>query len=35
VGRAPEQVEAFVKQVVEPVRERYRDALKQTPELKV
>jgi adenylosuccinate lyase len=35
VGRAPQQVEAFVKQVVEPIREHYRDNLLQTAELKV
>ncbi|MEM9416069.1 MAG: adenylosuccinate lyase [Planctomycetota bacterium] len=35
VGRAPEQVDAFVAQVVEPIRERYRDALGYAPALKV
>ena len=35
VGRAPEQVEAFVERVVEPVRARYKNALGQHVELKV
>jgi adenylosuccinate lyase len=35
VGRAPEQVERFVKEVVEPIRERYAKELGNTPELKV
>ena len=35
VGRAPQQVEAFVREVVEPIREHYRDHLLQTAELKV
>ena len=35
VGRAPQQVDAFLKQVVEPIRARYKDALGGTVELKV
>jgi adenylosuccinate lyase len=35
VGRAPEQVDAFVEKVVKPIRERYEDALGQRVELKV
>ncbi len=36
VGRAPEQVDAFVKQVVQPIRERYTMALKgENEELRV
>ncbi len=35
VGRAPEQTEAFVKNVVEPIRERYRKELGQDVTLKV
>ena len=35
VGRAPQQVEAFVEQVVEPVRKRYSKELGQGVELKV
>ena len=35
VGRAPQQVEAFVHQVVDPIRQRYRDQLNQRADLKV
>ena len=35
VGRAPEQVDAFIKDVVEPVRERYAGVLGDEVALKV
>jgi adenylosuccinate lyase len=35
VGRAPQQVEAFVREVVEPIRARYRGQLGQDVQLKV
>lgn len=35
VGRAPEQVDAFIREVVAPIRKRYRDVLGQRPELRV
>ncbi len=35
VGRAPEQVETFIRQVVEPVRQRYAASIKQAADLKV
>jgi adenylosuccinate lyase len=35
VGRAPEQVDEFVSDVVEPIRKRYREQLNQTAEVKV
>ena len=35
VGRAPEQVDAFIAQVVAPIRERYAAALDYDPSLKV
>lgn len=35
VGRAPQQVEQFIEQVVEPIRRRYRDQLGQEAALKV
>jgi adenylosuccinate lyase len=35
VGRAPEQVDHFVAEIVTPIRERYRDALGDAAELKV
>jgi adenylosuccinate lyase len=35
VGRAPQQVEAFVARVVEPIRQRYADHLAEAVELKV
>jgi adenylosuccinate lyase len=35
VGRAPQQVEQFVAQVIEPIRHRYRAELGQQVELKV
>ena len=36
IGRAPEQVDDFIAQVVNPIREKYRDLLhQQTEELRV
>jgi adenylosuccinate lyase len=35
VGRAPQQVVAFVEKVVGPIRARYNDVLGQAVELKV
>jgi adenylosuccinate lyase len=35
VGRAPQQVEAFVREVVEPIRRRYPAAASQAADLKV
>ncbi len=35
VGRAPQQVDDFIRDVVEPIRERYSDVLNQAVELKV
>ncbi len=35
VGRAPQQVDAFVAEVVEPIRQRYAEALGYDPTLKV
>lgn len=35
VGRAPEQVDEFIAEHVEPIRARYPDALAQTAEIKV
>lgn len=35
VGRAPKQVEEFIQQVVEPIRQRYRGRLMQSVDLKV
>ncbi len=35
IGRAPQQVDAFISQQVEPVRQKYRHALGQISELKV
>ncbi len=35
VGRAPQQVDQFLAEVVEPIRKRYRAELGYTPELKV
>ncbi|MEM6458907.1 MAG: adenylosuccinate lyase [Planctomycetota bacterium] len=35
VGRAPEQVDAFVAEVVEPIRQRYADRLTHDPSLSV
>ncbi|HZV04218.1 MAG TPA: adenylosuccinate lyase [Gemmataceae bacterium] len=35
VGRAPRQVEEFVAEVIEPIRQRYRDLLGQTAEVSV
>lgn len=35
IGRAPQQVDAFIKEIVEPIRGRYKDVLGQAVELKV
>ncbi len=35
VGRAPQQVDAFIEQVVDPIRARYKHDLNQTTDLKV
>jgi adenylosuccinate lyase len=35
VGRAPQQVDAFIEQVVEPIRKKYAESLVQGEELKV
>jgi adenylosuccinate lyase len=35
IGRAPAQVDAFITNVVEPVRARYRQALGEEPSLRV
>ena len=35
VGRSPEQVDAFIAEVVDPIRERYAEALAYDPTLKV
>ena len=35
VGRAPEQTEAFVNEIVEPIRARFRETLGQAVTLKV
>lgn len=35
IGRSPQQVESFVKDVVEPIRARYRQQLGQEAQLKV
>jgi adenylosuccinate lyase len=35
VGRAPEQVDRFVREVVDPIRARYRDDLREEPALRV
>jgi adenylosuccinate lyase len=35
IGRAPQQVEQFIQQVVEPIRRKYGRELEQTAELKV
>ena len=35
IGRAPQQVDAFLELVVEPIRHRYRASLGERPELKV
>lgn len=35
VGRAPEQVDEFLAEVIKPIRERYRESLDQEAELKV
>ena len=32
VGRSPEQVDAFIKHVIEPIRSRYADELNQAPD---
>jgi adenylosuccinate lyase len=35
VGRAPEQVDRFVREVADPIRARYRDDLREEPALRV
>ena len=35
VGRAPQQVDAFIEQVIAPVRHRYADQLGANPQLQV
>jgi adenylosuccinate lyase len=35
IGRAPRQVDTFIEQVVEPIRQRYAEALKYEPALNV
>ena len=35
VGRAPQQVDAFIEQVVAPIRQRYADAIAYDPTLNV
>ena len=35
IGRAPQQVDEFVKNIVTPIRKKYRKALAQKVELKV
>jgi adenylosuccinate lyase len=35
VGRAPEQVDQFIAEVVEPIRRRYADAARLSAEVKV
>jgi adenylosuccinate lyase len=35
VGRAPQQVDRFIAKVVEPIRQKYRNQLGQSAELKV
>src|SRR5690606_21843260 len=35
IGRAPEQVDHFIAEIVEPIRRRYGDALAYEPTLKV
>ena len=35
VGRAPEQVDEFIKEIVTPIRRRYRGGLGRKVELKV
>jgi adenylosuccinate lyase len=35
VGRAPEQVDEFLDEVVQPIRKRYADSLKQIAEVKI
>lgn len=35
VGRAPQQVDEFIKNVIEPIRQRYRASLGYRPQLKV
>jgi adenylosuccinate lyase len=35
VGRAPQQVDAFVRDIVEPIRARYKGQLGQDVQLKV
>ena len=35
VGRAPQQVDAFIEQVVQPIRSRYDEALSDVPQVRV
>lgn len=35
IGRAPQQVDVFLEQIVEPIRKRYAEALNHDPQLKV
>jgi adenylosuccinate lyase len=35
IGRAPQQVDQFIEQVVTPIRKRYADQLQYDPDLKV
>ena len=35
VGRAPEQVDAFIAEIVEPIRKRYKDKLGKSARLNV
>jgi adenylosuccinate lyase len=35
VGRAPEQVDEFIAEIVQPIRERYASSLKQVAEVKI
>ena len=35
VGRAPQQVDEFIRKVVKPIRKCYADALNYNPDLKV
>jgi len=35
IGRAPQQVDQFIEQIVQPIRNRYRDALSYNPNLHV
>jgi len=35
IGRAPQQVDQFIEEVITPIRQRYADALKQAPDVTV